>query len=319
MAQAKKILLIFLILLLIALASLSLVYQIDWLELMQTPQTLIAQTLPEENEPTGDEYELSILTFNTWGLPHPVTSYLGKRVELITESIREYDIVNLQETFSRYTSAIATDSGFPNYVRYDNRSLLSFGSGLTSLSKHPIIEYDYKEFSSCLSFDCWANKGILFTRIQLPGVGPIDVYNTHYQASQYGSEFVDIRLSDNQDLYEFYQKHNEGYLTIISGDFNFLETSEEYKNFVSKFSPVDTFRQINPDLPGFTYDDKANDLIQDSSVRGRIDYIFFLPPTVDTNYTVELVDSNIVFTEKLDGVFPSDHFGVVTTLKFRKK
>lgn len=306
-ARGKKLLLaISLVILLIVLSIivLKVIFRVDVEELVQ-PSAIIANNANVSGSGIvqGNEIELKVLTFNIKGLSNPATDGLEQRIDLISDAIGGHDIVSLQETFSYKTTALLEDSKYPYYIKYDNRSFLSFGSGLSTLSRYEIIEYDYMEFASCDEEDCFANKGVLFTRIRVSAFGDIDVYNTHYQAD---SEYSEIRKGQNKEFFKFFEQKDSGNLTIIAGDFNFEEGSEEYKEFIALFQPKDTFRLVNPDDPGIT------------PQGSRIDYIFLLEPQTNSEFEVTVYSSKVVFDEKQQGLFLSDHFGVLTVLKLSK-
>ena len=48
----------------------------------------------------------------------------------------------------------------------------------------------------------------------------------------------------------------------------------------------------------------------------RIDYIFVVH---NEKYNIEILESKIMFTEKQEELFISDHFGLATLLKITKK
>ncbi len=277
---------------------------------MENPIALdrLSEQLQEINEPV----EINILTFNVWGVFRLFTESLDKRVKLITTSINGFDLVNLQETTVVETKDITDKNNFyPYKVRYDNTSLLRLGSGLSTLSKYKILEEKFLLFSSCLLPDCINNKGVLFLRLEIPKLGIVDLYNTHYQSMPISTTH---RLLANKDFEKFYKENNQDNLTIITGDFNLTEKDEDYRDFVKKFKVIDTFRVKNPNIPGFTYDKEKNSSAL--FMAARIDYIFVVH---NEKYNIEILESKIMFTEKQEELFISDHFGLATLLKITKK
>ncbi len=60
--------------------------------------------------------------------------------------------------------------------------------------------------------NCLAHKGILFTRIQHPKLGPIDVYNTHFQSRPHAdARALRIAVLDSKVLYQ--DKYEDYYLS----------------------------------------------------------------------------------------------------------
>jgi endonuclease/exonuclease/phosphatase family metal-dependent hydrolase len=278
---------------------------------------------PNNPEPVNNAFiELKILTLNVWGLPNPITKDLVKRFTKIGPAINGYDLVNLQETFSDHADdKIFGVADYQSKIRFNNTSFLTIGSGLGSLTKYPIVKKGFKKFSQCAGSDCMSNKGVFFMRINVPPIGDVDIYNTHYQAI---SDKEDIRVSDNKELQELLRQNEAGNLTILTGDFNFNNTdpsdskSKAFLDFKKRFKPIDTFRIANPEAPGFTSVGAINPYADKNDKPERLDYIFVLPEnrgTKPANYTVEVAESNVIFDQPVDGTFLSDHFGLTTTLR----
>ena len=164
-------------------------------------------------------------------------------------------------------------------------------------------------------------------RINVPQIGNVDIYNTHYQAT---IQAEDLRVMDNKEFSILFAKNDVGNPTIATGDFNFSnydetdKTSKSYTDFMRRFNPIDTFRVTHPGLPGFTNDPKVNPYAAKDDKQQRLDYIFAFPEhrgvtTRDVNYKIEVVESKIMFTEPVRGKFLSDHFGITTTFRFYLK
>ncbi len=122
---------------------------------------------------------------------------------------------------------------------------------------------------------------------------------------------------------------------ILGGDFNTTMSSTSMRALVKKLDLTDTFSSVNPDKKGYTWDPINNpntkndasfsfvngdkktgvDLlsaIYDRTVPRRIDYIF-LGGGLDAS---NVESSVLVFNKPIGGLFPSDHYGVMSTLKF---
>jgi len=285
-------------------AILKFLLKIDIEEVVHFSKITVSESFNESDneENAKDVIDLEILTYNIRGISYPVTNNLSKRLEFIVKEIEKYDIVGIQEAFSHKTDLLLENRYLPYYIRYDNRSLLSFGSGLMLLSKYKIVEYDFKEFSMCKEADCFAKKGVLFTRIFFPEIGEVDIYNTHYQAE---SENGEIRKGQNREFYEIYKQKDKGNLTILLGDFNFRRDSPEYIDFITLFNPVDTFAIVHPREEGITHEG------------ARIDYIFLLGYGEISGFDIQILDSDVVLDSKVQGQHLSDHFGVLTILRLR--
>jgi len=312
-------------LLLIAFTFFTLKFQVDWSELWQPSNIIAEQTEPSISETQEDFLNLKVLTLNTWGIPQPVTTDLTSRIEETIKAVKDYDIVAFQETFSKQAERLALESEFTNYIRMDNRSLFHLGSGLMLLSRYPILEYDFTSFTKCTSYDCLANKGVLFARIQLPNQEKIDVYTTHYQAGhQSVSEAGDIRIQDNSDLLNFFNSKQQGNFTVFLGDFNFVPDSEEYVDFVGKLGVIDLCRLENANNICPTYSTGMNPYVEDANTyygaetewENQLDHIFVLRKE---DSSLEEQTAQVVFNTAMDGIFLSDHFGLLATFSISSK
>ncbi len=134
---------------------------------------------------------------------------------------------------------------------------------------------------------------------------------------------------------DFIVKKASGKPFILGGDFNTTMFSDSMKKLVERLNLTDAFRTANPNDNGYTWDPINNpntkndasfsfvngdkktgvDLlsaIYDRTVPRRIDYIF-----LGGGLGVSNVDSSrIIFNTPVEGLFPSDHYGVMATLRF---
>jgi len=121
---------------------------------------------------------------------------------------------------------------------------------------------------------------------------------------------------------------------IVGGDFNAEPDSAEIRELVENYAFIDTYAERG-ELPGFTWDPEHNtntalssgsfldtntsipeirETLEGMDLReGRIDYIFLYG-----DFTRDrIVSSQLFATHPLSGgLFCSDHFGVLTTLRF---
>jgi endonuclease/exonuclease/phosphatase family metal-dependent hydrolase len=176
----------------------------------------VVKTDPE----TGKQYvEISVLIYNVWGLPWPLSANSISSLQKIGEILGEMraegtepDIVLLQEAFTMKSNPVQELSGYPNIVGgpvrgdpsakvsqeqapefLDGRSIWKgeglgkwLNSGLAIMSNFPIEEKYAQPFrrSACAGFDCMSNKGMLVATIHIPGVPePLEVFNTHMNSN----------------------------------------------------------------------------------------------------------------------------------------
>ncbi len=189
---------------------------------------------------------LHVMSYNIKGLPSVIvgSGYSSERFavigKLLAERAKKKDapaIVLLQEAFSSDTNRLIQAAGYPHVSRGPGYgSLLGLDSGLYILSQYPVAASAQKAFppGACERWDCFANKGMQFARIDVPGLPlPLEVFNTHLQA---GRSDPPSRAIQVKALLEFYKEHHvEGNPVIFGGDFNLrpLRNSATFNEFVS--------------------------------------------------------------------------------------
>lgn len=253
--------------------------------------------------------EIKLLSLNVWGLPAPIGTALQPRMERIAKAVRGYDVVVLQETFDSSSDDIIAKSGYPYGIQEQNPGWGQVRSGLTTLSRWPIIKSGFYPFSHCYSTDCLARKGVLFTRILHPELGPIDVYNTHYQSMR-RSEAAEVRYTQNQAMQRFVFQNNGYYPTILGGDFNLSPDSGEYQDLQTRLPAFDAFGSKHPEHVGFSMHAGPPGLKPGNSQ--RIDYLFLLK---NARYTADVLASELEFAQPVEGLNLSDHLGVSARLR----
>ncbi|GAX73341.1 hypothetical protein CEUSTIGMA_g794.t1 [Chlamydomonas eustigma] len=134
---------------------------------------------------------VSVLTLNCWGL-WLVSKDRKKRTMQLGEYLSrsfDLDIVALQEVWVEEDVELLTKCGreaglcFPMHFKSG-----IFGSGLLTLSRWPILESSFHQYSAAgdpLAIACGdylAAKGFGWVRLASP-IGPLDVFNTHTHAN----------------------------------------------------------------------------------------------------------------------------------------
>ena len=125
------------------------------------------------------------------------------------------------------------------------------------------------------------------------------------------------------------------YPYVVAGDFNTTLQSEALKQMVSELGLLDPFQIHNPEADGYTWDPRRNtnttfdgsefradgktlrDPLHrltaefDAGTPRRIDFIF-----LSQHFKPDMIQqANLVFTEPVDNLYVSDHFGVEIVLK----
>lgn len=243
---------------------------------------------------------LDLVTYNTFGLPAPFGKSLAARFAAMPETLGGHDVVGLQETFSGEARRLLESRAYPYKYRQDRGSFFHpINSGLTILSRYPFQTVKFRSFGSCQTTDCFSNKGVLFARVDVPQFGPVDIYDTHYQAHE---PYTLQRIENNRVLAEFVRENDQGHPTFLLGDFNFVEGEDEYGNLQERLAPWDLYRRKHPGDPGYSWH-PANPWSDGKGEPVRLDYVFFIP---NKAFDLEVLESEVMFRER-----PlSDHYGV---------
>jgi len=177
-----------------------------------------------EQENSG---QLSLLNYNVHGLPAGLAGDRpGWRMSRIVPLLAEHQVIALQETFSVHRT-LDRQLGFPSSVHARKRRCgVPAGPGLSTYAQTPIQESLFVPFEVCHGVfshanDCLANKGLLLTRLELPGTGShgIDVYNVHLDAGTHSGD-VAARTRQVEVLLAAISEHSKGHAVVVVGDLN---------------------------------------------------------------------------------------------------
>ncbi len=182
---------------------------------------------------------IRVLSYNVKGLPVTINwgwdadrfADIGDILAARKAAGTQPDIVLLQEAFSPPTADVASHGRYPFVANGPmNDKLIS--SGIAILSNYPI---DYQESiiypdDVCGTWDCFASKGAMIARIQLPGVPfLLTMANTHAQS---GEEWNDPRKTQLQSFAHFLKSiFNPNAGLIAGGDFNTNPKLPSYQDF----------------------------------------------------------------------------------------
>jgi len=243
---------------------------------------------------------MKILTLNTWQERGPWRD----RWELILKGLKEYDadVVGFQEVFNmEWAEEVHRQSGYP-YLSVSGKH-----SGLIFLSKFKPVEQE------CLVMETRSptedyQRYAFYLRVEA-GNGEVALFNTHlsWKAGE-----NDVRMKQTLELEAFVEQKSDKLPVALMGDLNGASNTPPvvYLREIRKW--IDTFWVKNPGVPGLTWDyrNPYAEAERDKMLERRIDYIFIRERTGPFQ---KIVSSRVVFDQpSKTGVFPSDHFGVMT-------
>lgn len=259
--------------------------------------------------------ELTIATINTWkgeGDYH-------KRVELMAKQLQDANpnIVLCQEAFQTdqvdtlkqlafYCGMNMAYSPARNKMRQFGGKLKASSSGLGILSKYPT------EVTTSVSLPSDPRDGERLAQYSILRVNdePMLIINTHLTHLK---GFQALRISQLSTILE-HPLLKERYLGIfLCGDFNASEEDEELQYLLNYrgFKILNCCKEGKGEAPGYT-------LVKSKShAKQGIDYIFFIENQFK-NKPHSFHSKLILNTPDEFGTYPSDHFGVMVTCKFKK-
>lgn len=262
---------------------------------------------------------LRCLTLNLWGAEPP----LARRMALVSDGLRALspDVVTLQEVrevpgqLPNQAETLAQAAGFHHVFALAT----PFGGGqegLAILSREPILEHEALELPHAQPTE----RRILLSARVACGQGSAWVHTSHlnYRLT-HGKQREDQVLAIEASV----ASRSTDRPQILMGDFNARPDSDEIRWLRGQTTLAgrrtyfqDAWERLHPGEAGWTwaranpYTAKLAFLEPDR----RIDYIFVSPMRGDGRGTVH--EARIVFDQPAsDGVFASDHFGLLADIQ----
>ena len=257
---------------------------------------------------------VKIITINTW----KCDGDYPERMRILAEQLAALKptIVACQECFysdegKADTLKFLADKLNMNYSflpgrsksRYLEGKWVDSQSGLGILSAYPLTAANDLDLPVVLGDD---ERKVQQCEVMLPSGKTIMVTNTHltHLNNTPGRKAQAEALADMVRVNKV-----DGY-NIVCGDFNCGPTSIEVKSFIKKSGAVDCYTSGSGQEPRHSL---ANAFTRNIHI--CVDHIFALPITGGST-TPEFINSGVVLNiqDETSGLFPSDHFGISTTL-----
>jgi endonuclease/exonuclease/phosphatase family metal-dependent hydrolase len=188
--------------------------------------------------------------------------------------------------------------------------------GNAILSRWPITEQAAQPLPTGAIAD--HGRTVLFARVQTP-TGPVPVFTTQL-TSTIGQSAV--RCQQVAALCRFITAHpSPGFPPVVTGDLNAEPDADEVRLLGGhKTAPVvpglvlvDAWRYADPMAPGWTWDRRNPYVAATGEPSARIDYVLVGLPAASGAGQVRSV--RLIGDQPVDGVWPSDHVGVLTELQ----
>lgn len=249
---------------------------------------------------------MKCLTFNIWNYSRPWKERRRAIVSLIQQHLP--DVVALQETRHdfRYERGVGQAEQIADLTQYIPTSALGqvyvpflrVDEGVSFLTRvQPSAVVTHHLSMDWHERDDENQRLCLGITLQCAG-GLVHAFNTHFSMSAMA------RRRNAREVFEFVKQHSGSEPAILMGDLNAEPHTPEIRFLIGEESLMGTegdFRDcwtaVHPSEPGFTYG--SGDPVR------RIDYV--LARNVPTSpRRVEIVGAAMV-----DGVYPSDHMGIL--------
>ncbi len=266
---------------------------------------------------------VKLLTLNLWGEQPPLT----RRMELVGDAIQALapDVVTLQEVrvipgaLPNMAETLAARFGL--HVAWAPATPWGGGDeGLAILSSLPIAHRASRELPHATPME---RRIVLGAAITTPS-GELGVFTTHlnYRLADGGKREDQVAAVD-AFIADWAAERSSPLPRLLAGDLNATPDSDEVRFLRGKHSHggrrtywQDAWERLHPDERGHTWSsanpftERLHWLDRDR----RIDYVLVSP--LQRDHRGEVLDCRIVLDRPdRDGVFASDHFGVLAEIR----
>lgn len=291
------------------------------------PLNEIRERIAERVQPQ----RIKLLTYNVAGLPFLAGGKIPRRYREIGLHLNasDFDVVALQEMWSKKTGELLSASQYPFVAKAENMHGVFGGNGLATLSRFPIVEVGVFEFSKRRSIERSVRKGALFTRLQV-GNEFLDIVNVHAPSTtgfNPEARIAPIRRENLRELADYLARRKiPGIPQFVVGDLNTPGCGPEYESLVQLFG-TDLYRHCHDSsarrydgagfeteeiYEGFTFDPRVNSLAKNPhGAPERLDYHFGDSALAEQR---ALSASRVFMEERVGGSPLSDHWGVATEI-----
>lgn len=270
----------------------------------------------------SDSSTLNVASYNLWMLPS-ISSSITARASLMNHNLSGYDVLTLQEAFSSdreiLFDALADEYGYKTEVIGGNSNAM-YDGGVVTFSRHPIIETDSLVFEHCSGTDCYADKGVVYTKIDKAGE-IYHIFNTHL-ASFNTPAAKRLRRLQLGLLRTFMLTKaipsNEA--VIYAGDFN-IDKNSDFIEYLLMLATLDVNPPTFRGYTGSTFDPNINPYAASNYSGGSaVEYLDYV--LVSRNHRRAKTNTNTVklnqrlSSETWGSWHLSDHFAIDGNFEF---
>lgn len=262
-----------------------------------------------------------VATLNIWNRQGP----WAQRLPLIQEGLLalDADVVGLQEVMGftglpsqAHEIAAGTGWNVHHVPAWNIGGGLTFGNAI--LSPHPLTDLQSLALPAAPDLD---TRTVAFARVECPH-GPMPVFVTHLTFQHHlatARRAQVLALAAHVDRLA----PTEGPPAVLLGDFNADPDSDEMR-FLRGLATFDGVSVYFADCwsttmgaepgagPGYTYDRRNPYALRSREPSRRIDYAYVRGP--GRHLCGEPLSARLAFDQPVDGVWPSDHFGLVADI-----
>lgn len=264
------------------------------------------------------ETRVRVASWNLWWRFGPWEA----RLPLIVDELRrvDADVVALQEVWitdeGSSSRHIASELGYGHVeaALAEMSPGVLFGNAV--LSRWPITGNEWRPLTALEEDD----ERRLALRADVDGPrGPLQVFSTHLN---WRFDHSHVRQAQVRELARFVaESRPRSFPPIVCGDFNAEPRSAEVEMLTGQrdlaepgFVLVDTWHAAHPNDPGFTWDNANPFVAAQLEWNRRIDYVF--AGWAKRGGAGNTLASELIGTHPTGGVWPSDHYGLVSDLRY---
>jgi endonuclease/exonuclease/phosphatase family metal-dependent hydrolase len=189
-----------------------------------------------------------------------------------------------------------------------------FPTGNAILSRWPIVRSEVIPLPDGGSDE---QRSAVFAELASP-FGKIPVFCTHLNWKLHHGHIRQLQVKALTDAVARLAPE-QGFPPVVVGDFNAEPDSDEIR-YMRGLTAIggscvyfaDSFLLAGDGSPGVTFSKRNTYAFPLREPERRIDYVFVRGP--DDSQRGEPIQARVCFDEGHDGIFPSDHFGVIATI-----